>query len=198
MGATIDYYTFTEGDKGKVNREFASAREQARYEDGHEYPGSIACFTSIGAWHNKQFASENEAVDYLTEHHQKWSPALAVSFRLPAKPTKQDKIKQERALHSFRSWESRLSEARQKIIEVFLSRKSGTVGCSNCGSRLARGFLERPDCPICNESLLGETDTNRLAKIRVRVEKAREALAEATKPRPSENIGWVVGGWCPE
>lgn len=198
MGATIDYYTFPESDKARINKEFATACEQARYEDGHEYPGSIACFTSIGAWRDKQFTSEREAADYLADNHEKWEPAMAVSFRLPAKPTKQDKLKQERAHQSFRSWEKRLSEARQKIVETFMSRKSGTVGCSNCGSRLSRSFLERPDCPLCSESLLSETDTKRLAKIRSRLEKAREVLAEASKPKPNGAIGWIVGGWCPE
>lgn len=198
MGATTDYRVYETNDRSKIKSAFADACEQARYEDGHDYPGTIACFSGIGAWHDKQFATASAAKEYLIEQHSKWSDALAVSFFLPVEPTKRDKEKLERAKQSVRSWEARHHDAFVKIAAAFAARKSGTVGCSNCGSRVAREFLKGTNCPVCNASLLSETDTKRLEKIKERVKRAREALTEVSKPKASTNIGWVVGGWCPE
>lgn len=198
MGATTDYYTFSTNDKAKIKKDFGRACEQARYEDGNEYPGSIACFHSIRDWRDMQFSSEREAIEYLCEHHEKWEPAMAVSFHLPAKPTKTEEQRRERTRDSLRSWQERLAKARRKIIETFQKRTSGTVGCSGCGSRLNRAHLKRPECPLCGETMISKTNRERIAKIEARIQKAKAAHAEAMKPRTNGKIGWVVGGWCPE
>lgn len=198
MGATTDCRVFDTDDRAKIKKAFAAACEQARYSDGNEYPGSIACFHSIREWEDRRFQSQAEASDYLFDRHDKWEPAMAVSFRLPAKPTKAEEQKRERTRDSLRSWQERLGKARRKVIEAFQKRTSGTVGCPKCKSRLNRAFLKRPECPVCGETMISKTDRERIEKIEARIQKAKAAHAEAMKPRTNGKIGWVVGGWCPE
>jgi len=198
MGATTDHYTYDCNDRAKIEREFEAACGQARYEDGNEYPGTIACFESISTWRDRQFDSEQKAINYLVDHHEKWTNAMAVSFHLPAEPTKADIQKRENAKQALASWERRYYDARQKINETFMARKGGSVGCPTCKSRLSRGRLSRPNCPLCDANLLGATDQKRLSNLKARVGKARRELEKVSRPAPSEAIGWVVGGWCPE
>lgn len=204
MGATDDYRVYEHNDRAKIEKEFRAACEDARYEDGNSYPGTIACFHSIRGWHDRRFATRNEAEEFLLNQHSKWEPAEAVSFLLPAKENKTEKTRRERASVSYKSWEKREQDARTKVIETFANRKGRTVACSGCGSRLSRTHLASklnrwtlPSCPVCGESLLSKTDHERLDNIKQRVAKAKREVNEANKPTPSTKVGWIVGGWCP-
>jgi hypothetical protein len=53
-----------------------------------------------------------------------------------------------------------------------------------------------PVCPLCNASLLSETDQARIAGHAEKVKAERVALDEARKDKPSDKIAWSVGGWA--
>ncbi len=82
MGATTVFHTFRVADKNRINAAFSEACEDARYEHGHGgYTGTIAEFNGIGKWKDLLLDSEDAAEDFIEENHDKWDPAMAVSFK---------------------------------------------------------------------------------------------------------------------
>lgn len=83
MGAALDYRTYKTDDRKAIKRKFSEACDDARHESGHGgYTGTIAEMNGVGKWRDREFATVNEAADFLDEHHEKWEPAMAVSFKL--------------------------------------------------------------------------------------------------------------------
>lgn len=83
MGATTDFMVYKIPDRKKVKAKFSDDCDEARYEHGHGgYTGTIAEFGGIGKWKDLDLPSIRAAEDYIVENHQKWDPAMAVSFRL--------------------------------------------------------------------------------------------------------------------
>ena len=83
MGATTDFRVYKTDSRKKVKSAFRDACEDARYEYGHGgYTGTIAEMSGVGKWKDLKLASVIEAEDYIEEHHEKWEPAMAVSFKL--------------------------------------------------------------------------------------------------------------------
>lgn len=81
MGATTDFRTYKTDDTAVVKKKFASACEDARYEDGHGgYTGTIAEMSGVKTWKDLRLDSRDEAEDYIDENHDKWDDAMAVSY----------------------------------------------------------------------------------------------------------------------
>jgi hypothetical protein len=85
MGASTSFRRF-KADLGldKIKQLWTAAVEQSLYEDGHQYSGEIGMLGSkVAKWHEPAFEgpdAENQAYTFIEEHHEKWRPALAVSF----------------------------------------------------------------------------------------------------------------------
>jgi hypothetical protein len=201
MGGTLDYRIY-EGDRKTITEQFEADCGQAKIEDGISYPGTIADFYTIRFWKDKQFNSEREAVDYLGEHHNKGEQAMAVSFRLPAKRDEKEIEKIEGLRASITSWHKRVFKAKQKAIKNFKARKSSTLGCSHCGSRMSQTHFNEKiqsyeiPCLVCGGSMLPNTDRVRINKLLDRVTLAQQKLNEAEKTVPNGKVAWVVGGVC--
>ena len=88
MGANFSTRTFKHSDgKPKIEKRWASCVEASQYEDGHCYSGEIGMLgTRICSWHDLRLkktskkSAEWVASDWLSEKHQKWDGAMAVSF----------------------------------------------------------------------------------------------------------------------
>ena len=76
----------------------------------------------------------------------------------------------------------------------FANAKSEYIGCKNCGSKIARKYLRRNFCPVCDADLRPETTLNRIAALRTKAEKSSDALkAELTKQAlKAKNVRWLV------
>ena len=202
MGGCTDFRIYKYDDRKKVERAFKDDCEDARYEHGNGgYTGTIAEVHGIGRWVDRRFGSEGEAMDYAVEHHNKWDPAMAVSFCLPVEKGKREKAREAKAWAKVEAAQKKLNDANVKARKDFAGAKSKTVGCKGCGSKMSREHLvrflsHRPiRCPLCNGDLLSQTFRDRQAKLEAAVKAAKAAHAEESKPKTNGKIGWVVGGW---
>jgi hypothetical protein len=204
MGAHSSYLTYKDSDRAKVEKRFVADQKDAVHEDGAgPYSGTIATMRGgIGQWYDKKFPTEDAAVEFLLENHQKWEPAVAVSFLLPKAPTETQKKRIEEAQTRIKDAETHSNDLNKKIREAFKARTSKFLGCSSCGSKLnhekivALTQYSRIACPLCQTSLLSETDQSRIAAAKAKVEDRQKALAELQKPDTGTEYGWVVGGWA--
>ena len=81
MGANFCARAYPDGEKELIIERWGSAVEQSLHEDGHSYSGDIGMLgRSVARWYDKDFADREEAYEFLSEEHEKWDPALAVSF----------------------------------------------------------------------------------------------------------------------
>jgi hypothetical protein len=203
MGGAFDTRVYEIDDKAKIKADFEAACEQAKVEDGESYPGTIAAMRTVVEWQDRGFSTQREASEHLCDVHEKWEEAIAVSFHLP-KPF--DEKRQER-INDMREradqWRERVRKAQRDAVDNFKARKSTTVGCSGCKSRLDHSRIAEKAstaaniyCPLCHTSLIAKPDLERINKLQARVEKANEDLREASVPETNGALGWVVGGWC--
>ena len=79
MGAYFNTCAF-KGTKEQVSEKWNNAVEQAGYEHGHIYSGSIS---ELGrGFHDtgRILNNRSEAEQYIEEHQEKWSGAIEVRF----------------------------------------------------------------------------------------------------------------------
>lgn len=206
--------TYRESDKATVRGLWAKQVEEDQYESGSgAYAGNATTMRGPIEFHDLRCESEDAAADWVVKKHDKWSAPLACSFFLPVEPSARDKAREEKAKEKLYAARARHHGLVCKILDAFCARKSKLIACTGCGSKLAREFIKVdrghegnttlqipasvgavPSCPLCKESLLSETDRQRVAASALKVEKAKKALAGVQKPKPSKQIGWVVGG----
>ena len=200
MGSSFNYRTYT-GTREYAIKRWNSDVEDAEYESGHggNYTGSISelgrGFTEVG----KIFKNEDEAVEYIEEHHSKWDGAMAVCYYKQggiAKSSANKKAKLEEKLKTAIRYSNQLKE---KLINEIKNAKSKLIGCTKCGSKLNRKYINHNGaCPLCSNSLLSATAKKR---IQVSWDKAKKAEKEfkGYKPKTSKSATtkvWVIGGHC--
>lgn len=81
MGASTSFRKY-KADLGltEIKRLWAEAVEQSLYEDGHSYSGEIGMLGSeVDSWNDLEY-SEPDAYAFIEDRHQKWNPAIAVSY----------------------------------------------------------------------------------------------------------------------
>jgi hypothetical protein len=100
MGGCFDYRIYDYDDRNKIREDFRECCEQAKYEDGTSYPGTIAAMMGVASFADRAFSTQGEAEEYLNRVHNKWDDAIAVSFMLPVTQTDRDKPALKRRLSS--------------------------------------------------------------------------------------------------
>jgi ABC-type Fe3+-citrate transport system substrate-binding protein len=81
MGANVDTVIIADVPRKKIKKLFENAAEEARYENGHGgYTGTIAEISTIGKFVDQELSGVLLAEEYITENHDKWSQAMAVSY----------------------------------------------------------------------------------------------------------------------
>jgi hypothetical protein len=212
MGANMDCRTFRMNDRKKIEKEWASKVEDSRHEDGTSYSGCIGMLgTKIAKWHDLKLASENKAHEYISEHQEKWEPAIAVSFYLAAKPTPEQQGRAKVAEANASKLQQAFVQTTRKVAEA-IKAHGGFVRCPLCQSSLNVQKISSIRCVFCPgkarvpysmvEIYDGagylttpeqQKEIEEAAKVAIEAEKA---CRELQKPQPSTEIGWVVGGWC--
>jgi hypothetical protein len=82
MGGSFEYGEYKDMPRDELNKKFVEAMRRAAYMYGHGgYTGTIAekRYEPV-EFHDRQFSTRQEAVDYLLTENDKWGPAFAVSF----------------------------------------------------------------------------------------------------------------------
>lgn len=225
MGAHDYIITVREADQAAVRKRWEAQVREDSYESGSgAYAGNATTMKGSITFHDKKFASEEEAREYILDHHDKWGGPLAASFYLPAETTERDKARIEAARERFEGLCGKQYECARGIVQSFIDRKSEYVGCKGCGSKLSHAHLVKnmslgnvseykvnlngrprhktftmptmPVCPVCSSSLLSETDGNRLAGHAEKVAVGQKDYDEALKPKTGKALAWAVGGWA--
>jgi hypothetical protein len=81
MGAEFNYRLFADKGKDTIVRQWDALCEQSRYESGHSYSGCIGMLDGAVRWHDIMFATEDEAHEFVADHHEKWEPPLAAAYK---------------------------------------------------------------------------------------------------------------------
>lgn len=82
MGATLSTRSFSFNlSKEKIQAKWAKMVKEDLYANGHQYSGSIGMLgPRISSWYDRAFKTEREAYEFIRESHDKWDPAIAVSY----------------------------------------------------------------------------------------------------------------------
>jgi hypothetical protein len=200
VGGNFDVRVYAGEDRAEVARKFAADQDASRRESGESYSGEIGVMPrGIASWHDRRFASQVEAENFLSERHQKWAPAQAVSFLLPAKPSAERvaQLAAARGVADSAADALRLTEARV-LTELRVNGRGDFATCpgDGCGSKLRRSKLVTRACPLCTADLATATQRAALATARLSLAAARAKVVDLVKPEPSTKIAWIVGGWC--
>lgn len=120
MGGNFSYRIYKDAPQKDIEAQWADDVQQSLYESGHMYSGAIGMLgTSIAAWHDKEFATQDEADDFLSGIHNKWEPGEAVSFWEEVKEI--DEAKRE-------AQEKRLAEIDSQISALYKAARPHTGG----------------------------------------------------------------------
>lgn len=199
MGSAFNVRRYR-GTRDEVLKKWNADVEQAGYEDGHSYSGSISELG--GGFHDtgKVFDNFDDAQAYIEEHHQKWDGAMAVKYKAKGGITKPQASKMAKLQAKADRAVAELDMLRRKVLDELRNAKSKTVGCKLCGSSIRRSYLHDRYCPVCRNNLLSPTARQRLERANQAISRAQEELRNY-KPKRHENIKelvWLIGGWCSE
>lgn len=201
MGANLSTRTYKIEDKEEIKKQFAEDVMQSLASDGNSYSGEIGMLGSvIISWKALESGTQDQAEQYIEDHHNKWDGAMAVSFQYCEnfKPSASLERKKAKVAELDRKKNEVFREARAK----FEQDKSEFVTCKNCKSRLNRSKLnviKTAYCPLCDHTLLGTTTTNKTKKINGEIEEMQNKIKVQTDielAKCPKKTGWVVGGWC--
>lgn len=80
MGAEFDFRTYRTFDKSEILTQWMSDVDTSLRENGDSYSGCIGMLTGAIQWHAPTLATQEEAIQYVMENHDKWEPPVAVQF----------------------------------------------------------------------------------------------------------------------
>lgn len=89
MGANTDFRTYAGFTKEEAEEKFLKDQRESAYEDGHSYSGCIGVMPFGIDWVLKAklpflngipALSDTEAMEYISENHEKWEKAMGVPF----------------------------------------------------------------------------------------------------------------------
>lgn len=176
MGACLNAMTL---DGKMTKKEITDAFDRRCEEDGHEcghsYSGSFSEFTGLVIT-DKAYDLESDAEDYMSEHGEKWGPAVAIKHKvydMPKLGTLHQKANMK--LHEkIRDAGAKLRNARDKMR---INNRSETPA-----------YVTKAEASYDKvvETVQPKIDW-RIRKIR---EIERKAAAKSTK------FVWLIGGWC--
>jgi len=91
MGSSTDFRTYRfkqspETRKRKLTREiveklFDKDQQDSAYDHGHSYSGAIGVMPKGIEWINQIFKTEDEAYEWIENHHEKWNKAMGAQFK---------------------------------------------------------------------------------------------------------------------
>lgn len=135
----------------------------------------------------------DEAKKYIETHDKGWYDCLAVKYYDTSKLKPSANAK--KLAESVASAQNAYNTLREKVISDFFGTKSEYIGCKECGSRLSKAYLKRPSCPLCGNSLLSETASNRLEKAKAKIAEYEKRRSEAVKKdaaKAKKDVRWLV------
>ncbi len=214
MGAHDYIISYKEADQSKVRKLWDRQVEEDEYDSGRgAYAGNATTMNGPIQFRDTKLASENDARRWILDEHNKRDAPIGASFYLPVEKTERDKKREEKADQTYDWLWEKATAIVAKANDALRNRKSKTIGCSHCGSKLSKeaylktvttcdilrgrkGALRTFGCSVCKESLISKTVMDRAKAYEAKLDAADKACKEARKPKPGKKIGWCVGGWA--
>lgn len=162
----------------------ANANEEAMHEGWME--GSSGLGSKIDWREDLIFNSYNQASEFIEEESRKKSYLqIAVLFK-DAKITKAMEKKTEQADKVFKEWE----DLRKK--DHFKDRKSKTVACTHCESKVNVNYVKFNKCPVCGTDLRSKSVKDRIENKRIKLNKLYDELNEMKENPKSYDLKWLI------
>lgn len=176
MGACLNTMTVDgKASKEEVLSKFNDRCEQDGYDSGHSYSGSFSQFQGL-RFTDKVFDAADDAEEYVSDHGEKWGPAIAVRHKKYDAPKSVLNHDKARAKLQQKIWlaEGKLGNARRK---------------AQMNNR-----TKVPSYVTKYEAALERIKESVQPKIDERTAKMAEGLAKAAAK--SNEFVWLLGGWC--
>ena len=174
-------------------KEFNADCEQSRHEDGHSYSGGMGMFPGVQKL-SKEFNSEDEARDWIEEHHSKWDSAFAVQFK-NGRETDASQKKRKALYEATVNGERDVRSLISRFSEEIKQQKSRTKSCKRCGSGVNKSYINNSVCPVCGESMLSETQKKRIANLEKKSQDAQIKRNSFKAKYTSGKLMWMFAGW---
>lgn len=195
MGHEICHFHYKEN----VSRKSVQAEldHYAAMEDWQE--GCSGLYRDIRWLDNMEICeSESDAYDLIDKLDRGDYDQLAVRYYVT--PTIKPTSSITKATDGVNNAQKSYTDLKEKIESDFFNTKSEYIGCKECGSRLAKKYLNKTNCPLCGRNLLSETATTRLMNAHDKIvsaqKKQREILKKeeqkAAKKAKNREVRWLV------
>ena len=222
MGSNLSTRTYSDKlGMRAIAEQWSIDVENSRFEDGVSYSGEIGMLgPNISKWHDLNFKSEAEAEEWLSENHDKWDSAIAVSFIQQVK-TKEYIDKYDAGRKKLEAELDkqivRFTEILKRFADKFIMIKAQYCTCKKCGSKLNHDYL-KPNlptnyllkfkwdvekytgvtCPVCHDPMYAEAAYSRIKGAYKKIQKALDNYNNFEVEPMTNNTekSWVVGGWC--
>ena len=176
MGACFNDMTLDgKMTKDEVAAKFDDRCRQDGHECGHSYSGSFSQFDGL-IFTGKDFDTYDEAYEWVTEHGDKWGPAVCVRHKLYHMPKSATKHDEQR-----RKLEWKICLANEAVHQAY--RKMQINNRTKKPAYVTAAEANREKIKAQVQPKIDE----RTAKIAAIIEKA------AAKSKKSV---WYLGGWC--
>ena len=183
MGHEVRYWDFpVETSKETILEEI---NDMCRYasDDRSNLPYEIT-------FHSHCFNSREEAKAFIQSIDKEYNQ-IAVKYKVVEnfKPSK-----------AFEALKAKLFTARKAYNELnskfhFENHTATTVGCKNCGSKLALSYLKGNKCPLCNRDLRPESTLQRIEALKQKTEALEEKLDVMKKTEYAKQLSKAVDYW---
>ena len=207
MGAVFCTATFKTMSETDLKKAFTDYRKDKLEEFGNDsYGGHMGLVQGLRII-DKTFATSYEAADWIADHQQKYSPAIAVKIG-DFKNSFYSKPAVAKLVASMVELQAELSSFNTDILKRAKAAKSTMRGCKHCESRInitkfnpvddSHNMSKVTDCPVCGENLLvTDTDTARYVRTKAKWKELSLKLAELEKNVDTiKEPKWFVGAWC--
>lgn len=161
-----------------------NANEEAMHEGWLE--GSSGLDSKIIWREDLVFDSYKQAVKFVEKESNKTDYLqIAVLFK-EAKETKTMKNKKAQADKAFKELEDLKKE------DFFKNRKSKTVACPHCESKVNVTYVRYNKCPVCGTDLRSKSVKDRIENKRKKVNQLYDELEEMRKNTKNYTLKWLV------
>ena len=176
MGHCINYLEF-DGSESKAEI-IAACQEDSKYRNA---PLNEIRFL------DREFNSEREARDYISEIDNGCYDCIAVKYKTPVW-NKSVQAAHEKACKRYTKYKSLVSTEITSLVSARM------IGCKNCSSKLNREYLDGFLCPVCNKDLRPTTFQEKLRKAEEMYKQATSEYEEAKtrSAQKSKNFSWLV------
>ena len=187
MGHYVGYQDFSE--RATKSEMFAMRAMLIEREGERDTDGTLMSSDNGFTLHNIVCGSYEEAVEKIAEYDNGWYDDHGVKYYdySGVRPTKQ-----------MLDLDKRISDMEKKKSEYIdenrvQNRKSETVRCPECGSRLAIGYLNTQYCPLCRTDLRSETVRNKIQWFDRKIRELNKKRSELEKKQKSKaSVRWLV------